>query len=185
MKEFDTICGIATSLGEGGISIIRVSGDKALEITDKVFVGKNAQSIIDMKTYTMRYGHICEIGTKNIIDEVIISFMKGPKSFTAEDVVEVNCHGGIVSTNKVLEEIIKAGARLAEPGEYTKRAFLNGKMDLSKAEAVMDLIHAKSEYAYKNSLNQLSGGLKKKIKECREKVLYEIAFIESMIRPME
>ena len=163
MKEFDTICGIATSLGEGGISIIRVSGDKALEITDKVFVGKNAQSIIDMKTYTMRYGHICEIGTKNIIDEVIISFMKGPKSFTAEDVVEVNCHGGIVSTNKVLEEKIKAGARLAEPGEYTKRAFLNGRIDLSQAEAVMDIIRAKTDLSMKSAVMQHEGALSKEI----------------------
>ncbi len=178
MKEFDTICGIATSLGEGGISIIRVSGDKALEITDKVFVGKNAQSIIDMKTYTMRYGHICEIGTKNIIDEVIISFMKGPKSFTAEDVVEVNCHGGIVSTNKVLEEIIKAGARLAEPGEYTKRAFLNGRIDLSQAEAVMDIIRAKTDLSMKSAVMQHEGALSKEINKLRQYMLDTLALIE-------
>lgn len=178
MKEFDTICGIATSLGEGGISIIRVSGDKALEITDKVFVGKNAQSIIDMKTYTMRYGHICEIGTKNIIDEVIISFMKGPRSFTAEDVVEVNCHGGIVSTNKVLEEIIKAGARLAEPGEYTKRAFLNGRIDLSQAEAVMDIIRAKTDLSMKSAVMQHEGALSKEINKLRQYMLDTLALIE-------
>lgn len=178
MKEFDTICGIATSLGEGGISIIRVSGDKALEIIDKVFVGKNEQSIIDMKTYTMRYGHICEIGTKNIIDEVIISFMKGPKSFTAEDVVEVNCHGGIVSTNKVLEEIIKAGARLAEPGEYTKRAFLNGRIDLSQAEAVMDIIRAKTDLSMKSAVMQHEGALSKEINKLRQYMLDTLALIE-------
>lgn len=178
MKEFDTICGIATSLGEGGISIIRVSGDRALEIIDKVFVGKNAQSIIDMKTYTMRYGHICEIGTKNIIDEVIISFMKGPKSFTAEDVVEVNCHGGIVSTNKVLEEIIKAGARLAEPGEYTKRAFLNGRIDLSQAEAVMDIIRAKTDLSMKSAVMQHEGALSKEINKLRQYMLDTLALIE-------
>ena len=178
MKEFDTICGIATSLGEGGISIIRVSGDKALEITDKVFVGKNAQSIIDMKTYTMRYGHICEIGTKNIIDEVIISFMKGPRSFTAEDVVEVNCHGGIVSTNKVLEEIIKAGARLAEPGEYAKRAFLNGRIDLSQAEAVMDIIRAKTDLSMKSAVMQHEGALSKEINKLRQYMLDTLALIE-------
>ena len=151
MKEFDTICGIATPIGEGGISIIRVSGDKVLDIVDKIFKGKNKKSIKDMKSYTMRYGYIYEINSDNVIDEVIISFMKGPRSYTAEDVVEINCHGGVVSTNKVLNEVIKAGARLSEPGEFTKRAFLNGRIDLSEAEAVMDIIRAKTDLSMKIS----------------------------------
>ena len=125
MKEFDTICAISTAIGEGGIAIIRVSGDKALEIVSKIFRAKSGKDIRDMKTYTMRYGHIVDIDKEDLIDEVIISYMKGPKSFTAEDTVEINCHGGVTSTNKVLEMVIKAGARIAEPGEFTKRAFLN------------------------------------------------------------
>ena len=143
MRDFDTICAIATPIGEGGIAIIRVSGENALEIVSKVFRAKSGTDIKEMKSYTMKYGHIYD--GDDLIDEVIISYMKGPRSFTAEDVVEINCHGGVVSTNKVLESIIKAGARIAEPGEFTKRAFLNGRIDLSQAEAVMDLIRAKTD----------------------------------------
>lgn len=142
MKEFDTICAIATAQGEGGIAIIRVSGNKALEIVSNIFKPKNKFDIKTMKTYTMKYGNIVD-KNNDVIDEVIISYMKGPRSFTAEDVVEINCHGGVVSTNRVLEEVIRAGARLAEPGEFTKRAFLNGRIDLSQAEAVIDIIRAK------------------------------------------
>ena len=178
MKEFDTICGIATPLGEGGISIIRVSGSKVLDIIDKVFKGINNSSVKDMKSYTMKYGHIYEIDSSDVIDEVIISYMKGPKSFTAEDVVEVNCHGGVVSTNKVLEEIIKAGARMAEPGEFTKRAFLNGRIDLSQAEAVMDIIRAKTDLAMKSAVVQSSGHLSKEINRLREYMLNTLALIE-------
>ena len=155
MRDFDTICAIATPIGEGGIAIIRVSGENALEIVSKVFRAKSGTDITEMKSYTMKYGHIYD--GDDLIDEVIISYMKGPRSFTAEDVVEINCHGGVVSTNKVLESIIKAGARIAEPGEFTKRAFLNGRIDLSQAEAVMDLIRAKTDLSMKSALMQSSG----------------------------
>lgn len=178
MKEFDTICGIATPLGEGGISIIRVSGSDSLKIINKIFKGKNACDILDMKSYTMRYGHICDINSKFEIDEVIISYMKGPRSFTAEDVVEVNCHGGVVSTGRVLEEIIKAGARIAEPGEFTKRAFLNGRIDLSQAEAVMDIIRAKTDLSMKSAVMQSNGALSKEIGKLREYMLNTLALIE-------
>ena len=178
MKEFDTICAISTAIGEGGIAIIRVSGDKALEIVSKIFRAKSGKDIRDMKTYTMRYGHIVDIDKEDLIDEVIISYMKGPKSFTAEDTVEINCHGGVTSTNKVLEMVIKAGARIAEPGEFTKRAFLNGRIDLSQAEAVMDLITAKTELAMKSALMQSTGSLSEKINKLREYLLNVLALIE-------
>ena len=178
MKEFDTICGIATPLGEGGISIIRVSGSDSLKVINKIFKGKNSSDILDMKSYTMRYGYICDIDSKVEIDEVIISYMKGPRSFTAEDVVEVNCHGGVVSTGRVLEEIIKVGARIAEPGEFTKRAFLNGRIDLSQAEAVMDIIRAKTDLSMKSAVMQSNGDLSKEIGKLREYMLNTLALIE-------
>lgn len=178
MKEFDTICAISTAIGEGGIAIIRVSGDNALGIVSKIFRAKSGKDIKDMKTYTMKYGHIVDIDSDDIIDEVIISYMKGPKSFTAEDVVEINCHGGVTSTNKVLEAAIRAGARLAEPGEFTKRAFLNGRIDLSQAEAVMDLITAKTELAMKSALMQSGGSLSQRINKLREYLLNVLALIE-------
>lgn len=177
MKEFDTICGIATPIGEGGISIIRISGANSLEIVNKIFKGK-IPDIRDMKTYTMRYGNIVEMESGNVIDEVIISYMKGPKSFTAEDVVEINCHGGVISTNKVLEEVIKAGARIAEPGEFTKRAFLNGRIDLSQAEAVMDIIRAKTDLAMKSAIMQSTGSLSQEINKLRKYMLNTLALIE-------
>ena len=178
MKEFDTICAISTAIGEGGIAIIRVSGDKALAIVSKIFRPKNGKDIKEMKTYTMRYGHIIDINSEELIDEVIISYMKGPRSFTAEDTVEINCHGGVTSTNKVLETVIKAGARLAEPGEFTKRAFLNGRIDLSQAEAVMDLITAKTELAMKSALMQSNGSLSQRISKLNEYLLNVLALIE-------
>ena len=178
MKDFDTICAIATALGEGGIAIIRVSGDKALDIVSKVFKARSGQDIKSMKSYTMKYGHIYDIESEELIDEVIISFMKGPKSFTAEDTVEINCHGGVVSTNKVLETVIKAGARLAEPGEFTKRAFLNGRIDLSQAEAVMDIIKAKTDLAMKSALMQSTGHLSTQINKQREYMLNILALVE-------
>ena len=178
MKEFDTICAISTAIGEGGIAIIRVSGENSLSIVSRIFKPKNGKDIKDMKTYTMRYGHIIDIDTSELIDEVIISYMKGPRSFTAEDIVEINCHGGVTSTNKVLETVIKAGARLAEPGEFTKRAFLNGRIDLSQAEAVMDLITAKTELAMKSALMQSNGLLSQKINKLNEYLLNVLALIE-------
>lgn len=178
MKEFDTICGIATAQGEGGIAIIRVSGSKALDIVGKIFKGKNNFDINTMKTYTMKYGNIIDISSGEVIDEVIISYMKGPRSFTAEDVVEINCHGGVVSTNRVLEEVIKSGARIAEPGEFTKRAFLNGRIDLSQAEAVMDIITAKTDLAMKSAVMQSEGLLSREINRLRTYLLDVLALIE-------
>ena len=178
MKEFDTICGIATAQGEGGIAIIRVSGSKALEIVGRIFKGINDFDINTMKTYTMKYGNIIELSTGEVIDEVIISYMKGPRSFTAEDVVEINCHGGVVSTNRVLEEVVKSGARIAEPGEFTKRAFLNGRIDLSQAEAVMDIITAKTDLAMKSAVMQSEGLLSREINKLRAYLLDVLALIE-------
>ena len=178
MKEFDTICAIATALGEGGIAIIRISGDKALEIISKIFRAKSGIDIKEMKTYTMRYGNIIDYETEDLIDEVIVSYMKGPKSFTAEDTIEINCHGGVMSTNKVLEAAIKAGARLAEPGEFTKRAFLNGRIDLSQAEAVIDIIRAKTDLAMKSALLQSKGSLSQEINKLNEYLLNVLALIE-------
>lgn len=177
MREFDTIAAIATALGEGGIAIIRVSGDKSLEVVDKVFKAINGKDMFSMKPYTMRYGHIVDTNSE-VIDEVIVSFMKGPKSFTAEDTVEINCHGGVISTNAVLQEVIKAGARLAEPGEFTKRAFLNGRIDLSQAEAVMDIITAKTELSMKSAMRQSEGRLSTEINRLRQETLNVLALIE-------
>lgn len=177
MKEFDTIAAVATALGEGGIAIIRVSGDKSLELVDKVFKAVNGKDMFSMKPYTMRYGHIMDIN-EEVLDEVIVSFMKGPKSFTAEDTVEINCHGGVISTNAVLQEVIKAGARLAEPGEFTKRAFLNGRIDLSQAEAVMDIIAAKTELSMKSAVRQSEGRLSTEINRLRQEALNVLALIE-------
>jgi tRNA modification GTPase len=181
MKEFDTIAAIATSIGEGGIAIIRVSGEKALDIVTSIFTGKNGRSLKDISTYTMRYGHILDKEQNQIIDEVIVSYMKGPRSFTAEDTIEINCHGGVTSTNRVLEEVIKAGARLAEPGEFTKRAFLNGRIDLSQAEAVIDIIRAKTELSRKSALAQSEGLISREIKGLRNRLLEAIAHIEATV----
>jgi tRNA modification GTPase len=180
MKEFDTIAAIATSIGEGGISIIRVSGDKAIDIVDSIFIGKNNRKLNDFKSYTMRYGHIVDKSGSRL-DEVIISYMKGPKSFTAEDTIEINCHGGVVGTNRILQEIIRAGARIAAPGEFTKRAFLNGRIDLSQAEAVIDIIRAKTELSMKAALMQSEGTISREIKTIRNKLLSVIAHIEATV----
>lgn len=181
MKEFDTIAAIATSLGEGGIAIIRISGKDALNIASSIFIGKNARTLNDIKSYTMRYGHIIDKETDEVLDEVIISFMRGPKSFTAEDTVEINCHGGVIATNRILEEVIKSGARLAEPGEFTKRAFLNGRIDLSQAEAVIDIIRAKTELSMKSAVAQSEGRISREIKAIRHSLLAIIAHIEATV----
>ncbi|WP_032123306.1 tRNA uridine-5-carboxymethylaminomethyl(34) synthesis GTPase MnmE [Clostridium amazonitimonense] len=181
MKDFDTIAAIATALGESGISIIRVSGEKALSIVSSIFKGKNGRNLDDIRPYSMRYGHVIDKLNGEIIDEVLISYMKGPRSFTAEDSVEINCHGGIMPTNKVLEEVIKAGARLAEPGEFTKRAFLNGRIDLSQAEAVIDLIRAKTDLAMKSALMQSDGRISREIRDIRHELLGVIAHIEATV----
>ncbi len=180
MVQTDTIAAIATAMGNSGIGIVRISGDAAIEIADKIFRTKNGKlKIRDAATHTIHHGYVYDQG--EWIDEVLLMLMKGPKSFTAEDTVEIDCHGGMLVTRRVLEAALKAGARLAEPGEFTKRAFLNGRIDLTQAEAVMDVIHAKNEYALKSSVGQLRGSVSKKIKELRGKLIYEIAFIESAL----
>ncbi len=181
MKEFDTIAAIATSIGESGIAIIRVSGARALHIVGKVFQGMASFGLDNMKSHTLRYGYIVDTATGDKIDEVIVTYMKAPKSFTTEDTVEVNCHGGVISTKKVLEEILKSGARLAEPGEFTKRAFLNGRIDLSQAEAVIDIIRAKTDLGLKSAFMQSEGRLSKEITVLRNKILQIIAHIEATV----
>lgn len=184
----DTIAAIATALSDSGIGIIRVSGERAIEIGDKIFRAASGRQILkDVETHTIHYGyivdnlHIENDFRESIIDEVMVSVMKAPKSFTAEDTVEINCHGGVLIMKKILDIACQNGARLAEPGEFTKRAFLNGRIDLSKAEAVMDVIHSQNELALKSSVNQLQGRLFRKIKDMRNELIHEIAFIESAL----
>ncbi|MBR5800386.1 MAG: tRNA uridine-5-carboxymethylaminomethyl(34) synthesis GTPase MnmE [Lachnospiraceae bacterium] len=177
----DTIAAIATGMTHSGIGIIRISGNDAVLIADKLFVDKKYNPIMkQMKSHTIHYGFILD-EKKEAVDEVMVSFMKGPKSFTAEDTVEINCHGGMLIMNRILELVIRAGARLAEPGEFTKRAFLNGRIDLSEAEAVMDIISSKNEMALKSSLKQLKGSVSDIIHKLRDEIIYEIAFIESAL----
>ena len=180
MKVVDTIAAIATASGNSGIGIIRVSGDEAIEIVDKIFKSVNSdKKLVNVKSHTINYGHI--VDNDKVIDEVLVSVMNGPHSYTGEDVVEINCHGGMIVIRKILEIVLKNGARTAEPGEFTKRAFLNGIMDLSQAEAVMDVINAKNEFALSSSIEQLNGRVSEKIKSLREKIIYNIAFIESAL----
>ena len=180
MMTSDTIAAIATALTNSGIGIIRVSGNEAFDIVDRIFRPKNKRKKLkEEKTDTVHYGHIQD--GDEIIDEVLAIVMRGPHSYTAEDTVEIDCHGGVLVMKKILETVIKYGARMAEPGEFTKRAFLNGRIDLSQAEAVIDVINSKNNYALKSSVSQLSGSMSKKVKELREKLLFEIAFIESAL----
>ncbi len=169
----DTIAAISTTLGVGAISIIRVSGNDAIKIVNKIFKGKNLEKV---KTHTINYGHIKD--KDEIIDEVLVSVMKSPKTFTTEDVVEINCHGGISTTNKVLELVLNNGARLAEPGEFTKRAFLNGRIDLTQAESVMDLINSKNESKRKVAIKGLNGYVSNIIRKLRQEILELLASIE-------
>lgn len=197
MKK-DTIAAIATSMSEAGIGIIRISGKEALEIGNKIYRSADgSKSLLKVKSHTIHYGFIVD-GPEDhnpdkedgitegswksfIVDEVLVSVMKGPRSYTAEDTVEINCHGGVLVTRKVLETVLKNGARLAEPGEFTKRAFLNGRIDLSKAEAVIDVIHSTNEFALRSSINQLKGYVSELVKDLRAQLLYEIAYIESAL----
>lgn len=169
----DTIAAISTTLGVGAISIIRVSGNDAIKIVNKIFKGKNLEKV---ETHTINYGHI--VDKDEIIDEVLVSVMKSPKTFTTEDVVEINCHGGISTTNKVLELVLNNGARLAEPGEFTKRAFLNGRIDLTQAESVMDLINSKNESKRKVAIKGLNGYVSNIIRNLRQEILELLASIE-------
>ena len=177
--EFDTIAGIASGMG-GGIGIIRISGSEAMEILVKIFEPYNKKAdVYQLENHRIYYGNIKD--GEEVVDECIVLIMKGPHSYTKEDVVEIDCHGGVTVVYKVLNLVLKNGARAAEPGEFTKRAFLNGRIDLSQAEAVMDLIDSKNEMARKNSMTQLKGGLSDKIKQLREEIIYQIAFIESAL----
>ncbi len=176
----DTIAAIATSLSKSGLSIIRISGKDALNVIDKVYRSKNgSKKISEVPTHTIHYGYIHD--GDELIDEVMVIVMKGPKSYTKEDVVEIDCHGGIVVTKKILDTVIKHGARLADPGEFTKRAFLNGRIDLSQAEAVMDIINSKNELSLKNSLNQLKGNVLDRIQELRKNIMHDLAYIEAAL----
>ena len=189
----DTIAAIATALSDSGIGIIRISGEEAIAIADKIFCTKSGRhKLNNVDSHTIHYGYIvdetiCNVnkGQENwkqcIVDEVMVSVMKGPRSYTTEDTVEINCHGGVLVMQKILETVLKNGARMAEPGEFTKRAFLNGRIDLSKAEAVIDVIHSQNEFAYKSSISQLKGNLSNEVKNLREQIIYEIAFIESAL----
>lgn len=185
----DTIAAIATGLSASGISVIRISGDDALDIIDRIFYKKRKElqedssyvnpKISERESHTVNYGYIYDGDT--LIDEVIVLLMKAPRSYTRENVVEIDCHGGVIVTKKILETVIKYGARPAQPGEFTKRAFLNGRIDLSQAEAVIDILNAKNEYALKNSMNQLKGNILEKIKEVRENIIRDVAFIEAAL----
>lgn len=180
MNQTDTIAAIATGMTQSGIGIIRVSGNNAVEIVNRIFRPKRlGKSLLTVKSHTVHYGTIVE--GEQIIDEVLVVLMRAPSTYTREDTVEINCHGGILVMKKVLAAVIHAGARLAEPGEFTKRAFLNGRMDLSQAEAVIDVIHAQNDFALKSSITQLKGNLSEKIRELREALLDEIAFIEAAL----
>lgn len=176
----DTIAAIATSLSDSGIGIIRISGSDSIEIADRIFqTGCGKHPFKSFESHTIHYGFIADDG--DLIDEVMISLMKAPRSYTKEDVVEINCHGGVLMMQRILEAVMKHGARIAEPGEFTKRAFLNGRIDLSKAEAVMDIIQSKNNFALKSSVMQLRGSVYEEIKKLRASILYEIAFIESAL----
>ncbi len=192
MMKTDTIVAVATAFSDAGIGIIRVSGDEAFEIVNKLFVNKYGKhSLLKYDTHTIHYGYFgyffennkneCDSWKSQIIDEVMVTVMKAPNTYTKEDTVEINCHGGVLLLQKVLELIIENGARIAEPGEFTKRAFLNGRIDLAKAEAVIDIIHSQNEFALTSSVNQLKGSVSDAVKSLREEIIYEIAFIESAL----
>ena len=175
----DTIAAIATAMSNSGIGIVRLSGEEAVSIVDEIFVMPNSKKLADMPTHTIHYGHVKD--GDEVIDEVMVLLMRGPRSYTREDSVEIDCHGGVYVVKRVLETVLKHGARPAEPGEFTKRAFLNGRIDLSQAESVIDIIHSKNEFALKSSLSQLSGVVSNKIKDIRAMILHEIAFIETAL----
>ena len=179
MFRNDTIAAISTGMTNSGIGVVRISGEDAVKVADRIFRKPNGRKLSEEKTFTIHYGHIYD--ENELIDEVLVMLMRGPRSYTAEDTVEIDCHGGVLVMRKILETVVKNGARLAEPGEFTKRAFLNGRIDLSQAEAVIDVINAKNDYALKSSVNQLNGVMSRKVKELREKLIYEIAFIESAL----
>ena len=175
-----TIAAISTAVSASGIGIIRISGPEVMDIISRIYRSKGGKKKIkEVPTHTIHYGYIYD--EEEVVDEVLVMVMRAPKTFTGEDTVEIDCHGGVYAMNRVLETVLKNGAKIAGPGEFTKRAFLNGRLDLSQAEAVMDVIQAKNEYALKSSMSQLKGSVQKTIKEIRDELLYEIAFIESAL----
>ena len=179
MKQ-DTIAAIATPMMSSGIGIVRISGEAAFSIIEEIFRPKNSEKQMTVQpSYSIHYGTIYD--GNEMLDEVLVLLMRGPHSYTAEDVAEIDCHGGVFLLRRILETVLKNGARIAEPGEFTKRAFLNGRIDLSQAEAVMDVIQAKNQMALKTSVSQLKGSLSSKVKDFREKILYETAFLEAAL----
>lgn len=176
--QFDTIAAISTPMGEGAIAIVRISGDEAVQIADRLFRSPSSKKLADAASHTIHYGHLVDPSTGETVEEIMVSLMKAPKTFTREDVVELNCHGGLVSVNRVLRLVLQFGARLAEPGEFTKRAFLNGRIDLSQSEAVMDLIRAKTDKAMNVALNQMDGKLSRLIGSLRQALLETLAQVE-------
>ncbi|WP_145455861.1 tRNA uridine-5-carboxymethylaminomethyl(34) synthesis GTPase MnmE [Staphylococcus epidermidis] len=174
--DFDTITSISTPMGEGAIGIVRLSGLQAIEIGDILYKGKKKLS--EVETHTINYGHIIDPETDETVEEVMVSVLRAPKTFTREDIIEINCHGGILTINRILELTMTYGARMAEPGEYTKRAFLNGRIDLSQAEAVMDFIRSKTDRASKVAMNQIEGRLSDLIKKQRQSILEILAQVE-------
>ncbi len=175
----DTIAAAATAMTSAGIGIIRISGDDAVRTADRIFCAKSGKKLADCPSHTIHYGYIME--GQEIVDEVLVLLMKAPNSYTREDTVEIDCHGGVLVMQKILETVMRHGARPAEPGEFTKRAFLNGRIDLTQAESVIDIIHSKNDFALKSSLSQLRGSVLKKIQNLREQVLHETAWIESAV----
>ena len=179
MKTY-TIAAIATAMSPSGIGIIRISGEEAFSVINKIYRSKNGKKVLsNMDSHTIHYGYICD--GDEVIDEVMVLLMKAPNSYTREDTIEIDCHGGVLVMRRILETVLKYGARPAEPGEFTKRAFLNGRIDLSQAESVIDIIKSKNNFALKSSINQLQGALTNKIKELRGVILHQIAFIESAL----
>lgn len=180
IMDNDTIAAIGTAMSHSGIGIVRISGPDSIAIADRIFRAKKQGKLLkNVATHTLHYGHIEKDG--QIIDEVLVSVMKGPHSYTAEDVVEINCHGGILVMKKLLDAVIACGARPADAGEFTKRAFLNGRMDLSQAEAVIDIINSQNDFALKSAVRQLSGSVSEKIKGIRSQLIYELAYIEAAL----
>ncbi|ASS73317.1 tRNA uridine-5-carboxymethylaminomethyl(34) synthesis GTPase MnmE [Bacillus atrophaeus] len=174
----DTIAAISTPMGEGAIAIVRLSGPEAIQIADRMYKGPKGKTISSVESHTIHYGHIVDRSTQRVVEEVMVSVLRAPRTFTREDVIEINCHGGIVTVNQVLQLALREGARLAEPGEFTKRAFLNGRIDLSQAEAVMDLIRAKTDRAMNVAMNQMEGRLSALVRRLRNELLETLAHVE-------
>ncbi len=179
MKK-ETITAVSTAMSSAGIGVIRISGEEAFAVADRIYRSKGGKKrLSEQNSHTIHYGYICD--GDEVIDEVLVMLMRAPRSYTAEDTVEINCHGGITAMRRILEAVIKNGARAAEPGEFTKRAFLNERIDLSQAEAVMDVIQAKNDYALKSSISQLKGSVHQAISQIREEILYQVARLESAL----